>query len=293
MTEAQKVFVAGQKILNKYERIKKERPLTEEEDHKVKEVKITLWSNIERYVMQICYRRIKNYRIANDAISDLYQACFEKFLEMLPKYNPERTAPTTFFDPRFNEAISKYIREDSQHLTHNDATNLTKVRKAINYYESMGINWNEEMISVKTKLSEKVVRNTLRYGDVSIYASDETLEYLPTKTLTPEELLLNKEKSSIIVSRITEILTPEELHIFLYKVDMQLSKDRTYNELARHFNMSVCKVKQIYSNILAKLQNDKELCEVFHYSTKSMPKLQLHDDVADELQNDIINTLTN
>ena len=292
MTENQKYFKMGIKILKRYKKISQERPLTEKEFENYKTIKANLWSKISLFAKATCSARISNYRTYNDALPDLLQECYEIFDQKLLAYDPDRTAPTTFFVRQFHGKISEYLCNESQFLTRNDSDNLGKVRKAIRECESLNIQWDLELLSAMTGLSVRVVRNTLYYGSNSIRANDEALENLASDYCkTPEEILVTSEQEKRLYSALS-ILTPDEFRVFTYKINLGGTKDRNYNDVCMYFNLSVSKVKQIYSSAIAKLQNNAEIIELLKPCSKSVkPRLRLNDNITDELQNSFTSAL--
>lgn len=122
-----------------------------------------LFGSIVKFGMKTASGMLSKYRLDSDAYMDVQQAQAVIFFEKLPDYDPLKSTPTTYFVRYFKQVISEYLRENTLHLSQYDANNVAKVKRAITYYESHGIMWDEAMLSNRTGLSAKVLRNNTLY----------------------------------------------------------------------------------------------------------------------------------
>lgn len=256
----QRVFYLAKLNLTQFSLIEKQRPLTNKE-HRLKMDTLTdLWNQIRIFGISEAQRRMGKYRLDGDAFSDVQQAISEIFLEQLPNYNPLWSTPTTFFKPYFNQAITEYLLSNSQHLSQYDAKNVGIVRKAIYYFESQGIKWDESMIVDRTKLSPKVVKQTIQIASNSIRANvDDMGPGLAGKIPGPEEHFLDNERRIAIRETLNNTLTPDELEFFLYRVNLDGKHERPYQTVAEDLKMTIRDVKKKWSAIIAKLNNATQL----------------------------------
>lgn len=287
-TKQQLAFIEGKKVLHNYEEIMKTRPLTEEERHNVARVKSMLLKKIFRYGMKLANDTMHKYRIPLDAYKDVQAEIALAFSEKLKDYDPYRAAPTTFFKPYFQSVISDYVRENSQHLSQYDATNIAKVRKAKYYFMTKGVTANEEMICNRTGLSLKVVKQTLRLEANSIYADVDDMISLKSDIPTPDQALFEKERRDDIFSEVHRLLSPQEFRILEMRLDLDGDTDKPipYQEIADKLDMNVRAVKQIWSGVIAKLGNSKKL-QFYRKGVRPYEEIDsaidYHSSVADEL----------
>lgn len=219
-----------------------------------------LWSLIRLFGISEAQKRMRKYRLDNDAYSDVQQLLSEIFFERLPFYNPLWTAPTTYFVPYFNQAITDYILSFSQHLTQYDAKNVGILRRAIYYFESKGIKWDESMIVDRTGLSPKVVKQTLQIANNSIRANiDDVGPGLADKIRGPEEQFLDDECRSDIADALKNTLTRDELEFFLTRINLDGRREVPYQVLAETKGISIREAKRKWSSIVAKLNTNKKL----------------------------------
>ena len=294
MTKEQTIFYVGQKVLKKFEKIKLERPLTPAEKRKEDEVKQLLFKNIVRFGMGEANRRIAKYRIDKDARADIQQALALMFFDKLPQYDPRVSTPSTFFVRYFNQVISEYLLANSQHLSQYDAHNVSKVRGAIQYYESRNIQWDVHMIVNRTGLSQKVVVQTIHIAANSQRANIDDQIDLPSKMPTPEENAVHRDKLYRIINAINRTLSKDECQFFFYRMNLDGTKDRTYQDVANHYGMSVKDVKKQWSSITARLGNVSEIKMYRDPNAKKKDKLKVKLSeglAAEELEKDLIDTI--
>lgn len=261
LTWEQKLFLSGKRELEKYTLIAEQRELTQLEKEASDQIKITLLESIMPFGMKEAKRRMKTYYIDPDAYMDVQQAIALKFFEVLPKYDPLISTPTTFFVSYINEVISDYLFKYSQHLSQYDAHNLTKVRGAIQYFEAKGVAWDEAMIATKTGLSIKVVKNTLYIGENSMRTTIDDAGNIRTTQPTPEEHYLQYEETMTIIKVLNEVLSTDDLNFFLMRMNLGGEKELTYKEMAAKTNSSVRDIKQRLSAIIARLASSRALQE--------------------------------
>lgn len=259
LTKEQKLFLIGKSKLKQFDELEKTRTLTATEIEQRDNIKQSLFGAVVKFGMSEARRRMSKYQIDSDAYTEVQQDLAVMFFDMLPRYNPIQTTPTTFYVRYFNQVISEYILAYSQHLTQYDAHNVTKVRGAVHYFESKGIKWDEPMIVTKTGLSPKVVKNTLHLAANSVRANIDDAINLQSKLPTPEEEYMKNERTTIIMKSLAETLTEEELEFFLYRMNLDGDKELSYQMVADAKGMQVRDVKKKWSAIIAKLNNNKSL----------------------------------
>lgn len=259
LTKEQKLFLIGKNKLEQYSKIEETRPLTEEEKSQKDFIMQELFGSVVKFGMAEARRRMSKYQTDSDAYTEVQQELAVMFFAMLPRYNPLQTTPTTFYVRYFNQVISEYLLAYSQHLTQYDAHNVTKVRGAIHYFESKGIQWDEPMLVTRTGLSPKVVKNTLSLAANSVRANIDDAINLQSKLPTPEEEYVKNEKTETIMNALSETLTEDEKQFFLFRMNLDGDKELSYQAVADSLGMQVRDVKKKWSAIIAKLNNNKNL----------------------------------
>ena len=258
MTEQQVLFYVGMNRVNYLKNAEHERPLTSEEKQEINEIRKLLFESVVRFGVQLAYKRMAKYRKDRDAFQDIQQDLAVIFYEKLPYYDPTKSTPTTYFLRYFNQVITEYILNYSQHMSQYDAHNVSIVRAAIKYFEERGIKWDEPMIVTKTGLSPKVVKNTLRLAANSVMANVDDAIDMASKMPTPEENYMNNEKTSTLYRVLKETLSQDELDFFFYKVNLD-GKERSYQQVANELGMQVRDVKKKWSSIIARLNSSRDL----------------------------------
>ncbi len=259
MSQEQAIFYAAKMALDQFDAIERMRPLTVHENQQRDMVYDRVLGAIMRYGTSLARQRLEKYRKPNDAYADIRQDMALMVLEHLRDYDPARARPTTYFKPYFNECISNFCQDFSQNLSSYDAVNVARVRSAIKYFEGQGITWNEAMLITYTGLSAKVVRQTLVLAANSIWANVDEMVDLPAQQPTPEEAYLQSEKTATLYQAVKDTLTPDELTFFLYRLNLDGSSERTYQDVAEHFKLDIRDAKALWSEIILKLSDNPDM----------------------------------
>lgn len=258
MTESQIFFYVGKKRIDYLDSKAQEEGLTYGEKAERDQILQMLFGKIVRFGIDLAKKRMGKYRKDTDAYQDVQQDLAAIFFEKLPRYDPTKTAPTTYFRPYFSQVITEYVLQYSQHMSQYDAHNVSIVRGAMRHFEERGIRWDEPMLCTHTGLSPKVVKRTLQLAETSIRASVEDSLNMASSEPTPEERLLKDERTNVIYRALTETLNREDMEFFIYKVNPD-GKERTFQQVADELGMQIRDVKKRYSGIIARLNANRDL----------------------------------
>lgn len=272
MTKEQKLFKVGLKKLDTYDTIRKERELTYAEQMEENKIKEVLFGSVRNYGIDLARKMTQKYKLPSDCFADLCQDLAIIFYEKYRQYDPDQTTPCTYFVRYFKQVISSYLIKNIHKLSQYDTNNLLKVRKGINYYESKGIPWTEEMLSIRTGLSTKVVHSTLVYSYASNYAQIDEAFDLKSHIKTPEEAYAEKESHETLLHALKKNSSKEELELLLLRVNMDGHKEMPYETIARKMEMSVRDVKRTINGCICKLNQDHSMMEHFAKPTANTYK---------------------
>lgn len=300
LTNEQKIFLVGLKKLDRYDEIRKERELNFEESAEVNKIKEVLFMQVKNYGLSLALKMTQKYRLPSDCYSDLCQDMAMIFYEKYRNYNPLQTTPTTYFVRYFKQVIAEYLTRNLHRLSQYDANNVLKVRRAVAYYESKGIQWTEEMLTIRTGLSQKVVHSTIFYAYASNYACIDEAYDLQAHIKTPEEAFTEKEAHSALIQAIQKNTSEEELKLLLMRVNLDGKKELPYEEISNRTGISVRDVKKTINTCICRLNQDKKLLEQFSKPTlkKYKSTLSIQKNTADIMEkqldvffNDMANVL--
>lgn len=267
MTREQTIFYVGLKKLDYYDELKSQRNLSYREMKEIDTIKAFLFGTVRSYGIDLARKMTQKYRLPNDSFADLCQDMAIIFYEKYRSYDPTRSTPTTYFVRYFKQVISEYLIKNVHKLSQYDANNVLKIRRAIAQYEEMGIQWTEEMLATRTGLSLKVVKSTLFYGYASNYAQIEDALDLQSHFKTPEENLTEKEGQDALIRALLQNTDKEELEFFLLRVNLNGSKERPYEEIAKIKNVSVREVKKKINHLICTINQDRDLVALFSVKT--------------------------
>ncbi len=219
--------------------------------------------NLKAYIAFILIRNFHTY--CKMDFQDMMQCGMLGILEGLKTYNPDRTMPTTFFKPYIKSEISTYITEYKNHTTTHYAAILSKLNKAITYFEANNIPWdnvrlaeycNIPLISVDKALKSKEAAISVNYQDsVKNFSEDDGLATIThTETTNPEKhCMLDAEKQEI-ARVINETLTDSEKFVILARYGFN-GNQQSHSQIAKALGITVLESKALQQRALNKLRN--------------------------------------
>lgn len=267
MTREQKIFQIGLKKLDAFDDVRKKRDLNVAEITEENKIKEVLFGLVRNYGVKLAQKMTQKYRLPSDSFSDLCQELAIIFYKQYRNYDPTRTTPTTYFDRYFKQKITSYLVENVHKLSQYDANNVLKVKAAINYYESIGVKWTEEMLANKTGLSIKVIHSTLFFSYSSNYAEVEEAYSLKAKIKTPEEAYTEKETTEVLMRAIVNNTDSDERELLMMRINLNGSKEMPYEKVAKNNGLSVRDVKRKINSCICRINQDRDIVERFSKST--------------------------
>ncbi len=289
--EQVRFYVSKKKIAQLEEEMRLNPSLKTNHLKKIDDIKHDLFKLVLRYGMReislIAGRNLEQTNSSSDARQDLAVA----FFEHLPSYDPLKSAPITYFARHFRQAVSERVRQETGgSMSQYDVSNLRKIRSALYYYESMGIEATMEMLVKKTELSPKVISNTLQYAKLTKSTDVEEATNLLSSSTNPEEVLMKKERFMELADLIREHLTDEQWLILKTRWNPDGSKELSYKEVSekltdeqgRYYSMK--EVKSVYSKTIQILQQHSDDSGLLDGKKRRL-KRSSQQDAADVLDN--------
>lgn len=255
----------------------------------IKKAKDLLWRRIWKFAKKICFEMMGDFSTEEER-NDVLQDMAVIFFERLPDYDPLRTTPTTYYVRYFKQVISDYIRKNKAHLTQYDANNARKIHQAINEYKKNGIPYTIDMISTKTGLSQKVIKNTIYYSTNAKMANVEEAYSLHANVPTPEEAYEEMENQSILYQTIKNKTTQQELELIVMRMNFMGRKELPYDKIAELTDMPIRQVKSIINNALCRLNQDETLRKQFgnHNQYKDINPICMQEEASASIEKDLI-----
>ncbi len=201
-------------------------------------------------------------------ILDLIQEGNVGLLHAVKKYNPYKgTKFSTYSSFWIRAYILKYIM-DSWSLvkigtTQSQRKLFYRLNKEKQKLEALGIFPAPKLLASTLDVKEEEVEDMqkrLAYADVSMETpihseSDDTILDMMKSDENVEEIVADKEKDAIIISRVKEFkktLNEKELYIFEHRI---LSEEPiTLQEIGAHFDISRERARQIENRVLKKFK---------------------------------------
>lgn len=272
LSREQYLFYSGITAIDKICNGRNHQELTSAERDKIGEIKIKLFNYIYRYCYHV-YQAMKNDKsLSRD---DIYQEMYIIFDAGLENYNPVKTTPTTYYQHRFKEAVSKEITASTGNSTQAQK-NIRTVTRAINSLKAQGIDDPDvRMIATETSLltnsrgdvgkltlSPKVVSETM----VAIRMKDTTniddAKGASSNSPTPEQAMIDAERKRILDEALADE-DPFEVEVFLaYYLGDTNSEKKTHvavGTIANQFNIKESKVREIVNSMTTRLRHNESV----------------------------------
>ena len=228
--------------------------------------------------MKFYVKRVVNTRFASfkDEADDLQQEGMMGFVEELKKgkYDPYRSAPTTYFDQAIGHSIRSYITKNVSKTTPYYHSSMKKIRAAIVFLETNGQEVSEVSIAQVTDLPLSTIRQCMVYEKNLVMPSmdepkpnsdenhPQTLrDTVPDiKGKTPESLFFEKEKSRVLHDAVNSLSEQEQEIIRLH---FGLDCERMdIKSLAKKEKCSVDDIRAAVNRACSIMANNKELAGI-------------------------------
>lgn len=293
VTAAQANFIKMMPFVRAFEMARKEGNLSEEDKRMRDALLYKLWSEVAFYARGLITAGMDTYIKDNDYRLDLEQDCRLIFYENLMNYNPEISAPTTYFKRYFLQKISEYKHKNSQHMTANEAKNVARLRFFIQQHEKKGESYDYKTLSQESGISRRVVERTLRRMNTSRQANIEDVIIPTTKDMQPESVYIRREAEDTILKALTDTLTKDEMNFYYDRVYNNGNDNRhmPFKVLAERYNIQPHEAKEKWQTILGKLYIHPLLRKLLPRVNDDGMELNIHARATEAMQMDIESAL--
>lgn len=221
-----------------------------------------MYVGLKYYITRCIRKYAKSYLATNPSeIDELETSCFFAVSEAMPRYDPEYSLPTTYFDLYIRGAITRHVESELCKTTvrsHSDG--IREINRAIQYFESNGItNWNSSDISMYTGLSIRVVEDRLRLKNIkdtkSIEEHFEEMGEIESRQPSVESQVLD----TIVFENIFEVIntfSPMEKDIVLLAHGFLSGKPESMASISKYLetNYKVSLTGSQVTTLLEKVQ---------------------------------------
>ncbi len=232
-------------------------------DFKQKRAKQRACDALKFFIVALMKRKYPTY-IEKEG-QDLIQSGYLGVIKHLGEYDPEKGAPTTFFDTHIEFEMQEWLNTSKNQSSRYYQTSNNKIQAAIRFFESNAIPYNDIKISERTGLPISTVKNTLAIAnkaaaleineEIKTGNGDETI--VPQSFGTPEDEFIAREKNEVLYSCISECLTITESAVLSLIFGLNGSTEVALKDIAAQLGMSVNNVKTTQRKALEKLRNSK------------------------------------
>ena len=266
-----------------------------------------MYVGLKYYITRCIHKYAKSYLATNpDDLDELETSCFFAVCEAMPKYDPEYSLPTTYFDKFIRYTITRHIESELCKTTirsHSDG--VRNISRAIQYFESNGImNWTSSDISLYTGLSIRVVEDHLQLKNIkeakSIEEHMEEMGEIESRQQSVESQAIESVLHDNIMEAISCLLPMEQdivllAHGFLTGTPESMKTIANYISVTYDKNLTGSQVSTLLEKIQKKMGANKKfkgfLDESRQRKQASLKKVSnsraVSPDMMDELKNDL------
>nr|WP_297765646.1 hypothetical protein [uncultured Butyrivibrio sp.] len=163
------------------------------------------WKEYGSFAIQVLDNYVKKliskyHKTAYGEYEDLTQSAYEKIIEHLKDYDPNKTEPTTFFDPYIKEGLKNDNKDGSKHYE-SVIVKLNRVAQEAGYVDCFDSLLTPQMLSILSGKPLKTVVKALEYKQettlVSLEAVSENQD-IESPFDSPEAAYIKRERRDLI-----------------------------------------------------------------------------------------------
>ena len=221
---------------------------------------------LEGFIHSIIKKSYSTYTGAH--FYDLLQEGYLGVMVGMDKYDPDISAPTTFFFHYIKHEMQGFITRNVDKTTSHYSSNIKKINKVVDEFESRGEAYTNVDIAIQTGMTVETVeqsmairgyRNEIHTDGCVTNIIDEKVS---SELQTPEEAILEKEKNVLIYRAIDDLLTEDEIKVLEMHFGINNKDVCSETEAAKKLGIPKDKVKRLLNGAIRKLR-DSNLNTVF------------------------------
>ncbi len=212
------------------------------------------------YIINKCYSTFKGY------YDDLRQVGYIGILEAIPKYDPDKSEPSTFFTFYIKHNLSEYCNRFITQVSSHYANKLKAIRKAKAALEMKNMEVTALNIAMFTGLKVDVVHKILEaelYGQTKNCSSESFMDEIVNNYQPgPEELFEEEEKTRVLVAAINNLPSVEK-EVLIRKFGLFETPAKSNGEIAEEVGVPVNQVRRYVQKAIIRLRDDANLKYMF------------------------------
>jgi RNA polymerase sigma factor (sigma-70 family) len=218
-----------------------------------------------RFITHIINKHFPSYVIKH--FEDMFEYGVIGLLEALPRFNPDKSKPTTFFGPYIIHEIFNYIGVFLGQMTQHYAAKLSKVNKARVDLESEGIENPTIMdLAMKSGLKPEVVMKAISMqtaGQTQYFSSDEFFfeNMEGDHGLQPETQIIQQEGKDTIYASLNQ-LPVKMREVVVRKLGLGEHEAQNNEQIGEAVGIAPGSVRQVYNQAIERLR-DSDISDFF------------------------------
>jgi RNA polymerase sigma factor (sigma-70 family) len=212
---------------------------------------------LKGFILKLAAKKYPTY-LGNEC-HDFMQEAYVAVMEALPKYDPVKGAPTTFFAPYIEHAMLDWMIKNVAGFTIYYQTMFNKIKGVLKEHP----NWDDKKVSKATGVSHVTVGKVREnLAATEKFSLDERFESVAVEKLSLEEEFEKAEQEKILHKWIGELLANKEREVIFALYGFNGSQCLSVAELARKRKVPKSDIESVKDSALRKLRNSGLLMEL-------------------------------
>ena len=256
MRKNQILFSKGKKVIDYLEYLLNNCDLSGRDKERVqktmKEMRTVLWTLIAPLAESMISSAPLVPSLLRSVKCDMLQDCYCIFQEKLSLYDPTRKSLAAYFYYYFKGVIYQQCCSEL-HMSAHELRLYHRIEKEREYICEYDGQPPIFALSERMHLSRKVICNNEHAARRMFFESLKKADLLPSTEMDVEEMILEEERSHVLLSVVERTLTKDE-RIFLFAyLNPSEAQCLTYRALGKEFDVSTRDARMFLSSIINKL----------------------------------------
>lgn len=219
---------------------------------------------LEKLIYHIIQSRFPTFK---EHTRDMYQEGVIGILNSIDAYDPERGKPTTYFWRYILHEITEYINRTINKTTSHYASNIVRVKKAINKFDSEGRNYTIKDIAQETNISAETIAQTLKimeYSKEKTYETTAALECEISQRIDSPETEYLKNEETQIIHKAVAALPEQQAKVIILRYGLASGEKMAFKIIADKLGIPIDQVKRMNNAGIRALRKNRSITGSFN-----------------------------
>ena len=231
--------------------------------------------HLRYYVYYIIKKRYSTYAKSN--FEDMVQSAMVGIFREMPKYDPVKSIPSTFFHPHIIHEIQTFIETNVHKTTHHYGHHIKKVKAVMAKFEKEQRPCTPIDISIETGIPTSTIHHCLEIlnnqeisMETPLDGEDLTLGLsLPSFEKTPEQAYIEKETAETVRKAVRYNLDAQSAKIIEMRFGLSGGEALSPKRISVELGIPLERVNRSISMAVCKLHQDRSMRSLYPDSVRS------------------------